>query len=252
MVRWTVNAAWTTLGNRADLVTGIQRTSGRHSGCRLVFGPNDGHLYITTGDAADSANPQSPTRLAGKVLRVNPQNGQGVAGNMTAPFDTRIYAYGFRNPQGLSFRPSDGQPFLVEHGPDRDDEITPLGFTAGGNGGWAPGPGYNEGVPMTNSSLGANVLQPIWRSGSPTIAPSGSDFVTDPDWGDYANHLAVAVLKGQELRLFNLKEGANPGNGGTILTGYGRLRTAVEGPDGRLYLLIDANPGRVIAVQPVL
>ena len=37
-----------------------------------------------------------------------------------------IFAYGFRNPQGISWRPVDGQPFLVEHGADRDDEITPI------------------------------------------------------------------------------------------------------------------------------
>ena len=73
-----------------------------------------------------------------------------------------IYAYGFRNPQGISFRPSDGRPFLVEHGSDRDDEITPI--DAGGNGGWNPVPGYNEAVPMTNFALGRRTC---WRRSGP-------------------------------------------------------------------------------------
>ena len=47
-------------------------------------------------------------------------------GNMGAPFRPEIYAYGFRNPQGITFR-SDGMAFVVEHGSNRDDEITPLG-----------------------------------------------------------------------------------------------------------------------------
>ncbi len=167
---------------------------------------------------------------------------------MSAPFDPRIFAYGFRNPQGISFRPSDGALFLVEHGPDQDDEITVV--TAGGNGGWAPGPGYNENVPMTNTGF-ANVLLPLWQSGSSTIAPSGSTFVTDPDWGDRSGQLAVAALKGEQLRMFNVTDGVQD-PGGAVLTGFGRMRVAVEGPDGRLYILTDANPGRVLAVQPVL
>jgi glucose/arabinose dehydrogenase len=245
VVRWTVNAAWTNLGGRLDLVEGIPRTSGRHSGCRIRFGP-DGALWITTGDAADSNNPQNPESLGGKVLRVT-TDGAPAAGNMQPPYLPEIYAYGFRNPQGISFRPSDGQPFIVEHGPDRDDEITPL--RAGGNGGWAPGPGYNENVPMTDTSL-PDVMLPVWTSGFPTIAPSGSTFVTDADWGDFVGHLAVAMLKGQHLRLHNVADATNPGT--EVLNGLGRLRVAVEGPDGRLYLLTDANPGRVLAVQPRL
>ena len=40
VVRWTVSDDWMTLGGRQDLVTGIPRSSGRHSGCRTRFGPD--------------------------------------------------------------------------------------------------------------------------------------------------------------------------------------------------------------------
>ena len=246
VVRWTVSPDWTTLGERADLITGIPRTSGRHSGCRVKFGP-DSLLWVTTGDAADANNPQNPQSLGGKVLRITGDGGIP-AGNMGAPFLPQIYAYGFRNPQGISFRTTDNLPFIIEHGPTCDDEITAV--HAGGNGGWAPGPGYDEGVSMTDTRL-PNVLQPIWRSGCPTIAPSGGTFVTSDAWGVFDGQMVMAVLKGQQLRLHNLADGVDS-RGSAIVSGWGRLRTAVEAPDGRLYVLTDANPGRILLVQPVI
>ena len=87
-------------------VTGLPVTSGRHSGCRLRFGP-DGKLYIGTGDAATTGNSQNRQSLGGKVLRVNADG--------TIPTDNPFYgegrnaryvwSYGHRNVQGLAFRP---------------------------------------------------------------------------------------------------------------------------------------------------
>ena len=62
--------------------TGLPVSSGRHSGCRTRFGP-DGRLYIGTGDAATATNPQDPSSLGGKVLRVHdarPQPGPMATG----------------------------------------------------------------------------------------------------------------------------------------------------------------------------
>ena len=247
VVRWTVDQGLTALAGKQAIVTAIPRSSGRHSGCRLAFGP-EGALWITTGDAALCNTSQNGQSLGGKVLRVNTDGG-AVAGNISrSGFDGRIYAYGFRNPQGISFR-GDGAAFLTEHGPDRDDEITRL--RSGGNGGWNPGCTYNEGVPMTDTRL-PDVMAPFWQSGGSTIAPSGSDVVTDADWGDRSGQLAVAILKGRHLRLFSISDGSTDGGGPVLDTGE-RLRTAVENPvDGRLYLATDADPGRILAVQPVL
>jgi aldose sugar dehydrogenase len=252
VVRFVVAGDNRSLDGGTPIVTGIQRSgSGRHSGCRTRFGP-DRQLYVTTGDAAVGTNPQDLGVLNGKVLRVT-TNGAAVGGNMVVNGATSvIFAYGFRNPQGISWRPSDGQPFLIEHGPDRDDEITPI--VAGGNGGWNPvgGGGYNENVPMTNFALGRNVMAPQWTSGFPTMAPSGGTFVTSSLWGDRAGQLAMAVLKDTQLRMINLGAGQiDPG--GAAITNLGRIRVAVESPfDGRLYVLTDANPGQIVKITPVI
>ena len=138
----------------------------------------------------------------------------------------------------------------MEHGPDRDDEITPL--RRGGNGGWNPVGGglfYNESVPMTDTSL-PNVIRPVWRSGFPTIATSGGTFVTHADWGRFRGRMVVAALKGEHLRLINVARGVVD-QGRVIVQGQGRLRTADEGPGGKLYVPVDANPGRIITVDPI-
>jgi aldose sugar dehydrogenase len=251
VVRFEVSADWTTLVNRADLVTGIPATSGRHSGCRPRFGP-DGMLWVTTGDAAAGSNPQDPQSLGGKVLRIT-GDGAAAPGNPGGALHPFIYAYGFRNPQGISFRPSDGRPFLIEHGPACNDEITAL--AAGGNGGWDPSvPGnpraYNESVPMTDFTRFPDALPPAWSSGCPAIAPSGGTFVTHDDWGARNGQMAMAVLRGQQLRMISLVDGQTDA-GGAIINDQGRLRVAVEGPDGKLYVLTDHNPGRIITVDPV-
>ena len=251
VVRWDVSDDWTTLANPAPLVTGIPATSGRHSGCRTRFGP-DGNLWITTGDAASPTNPQNPQSLGGKVLHIT-TDGAAAPGNPGGAFAPQIYAYGFRNPQGITFRPGDGRPFIIEHGPDCSDEITPL--SPGGNGGWNPvnpnnPSAYNENVPMTDFNRYPNALPPSWTSGCPTMAPSGGTFVTDNDWGDRKGQIAMAVLKDQQLRMINVTDGVVDA-GGAIVTGQGRLRVAVEGPDGKLYVAVDANPGKIFSVDPV-
>lgn len=68
VVRWTLDAGYTALSDRTDIVTGIQYTSGRHSGGRIKFGP-DGYLWIGTGDVAIGTNPQNKLSLNAKVLR---------------------------------------------------------------------------------------------------------------------------------------------------------------------------------------
>ena len=260
VVRWKMNSAGTGLTSRKDIVTGIPANpSGRHSGCRPRFGP-DGFLWIGTGDAALGMNPQSPTSLGGKVLRVD-RNGAPAAGNPgltdpNSPLDDRIYNYGHRNVQGLAFR-ADGTAFSVEHGTDCDDEVNRL--VPGGNYGWDPAVpndpnGYDESKPMTDLVKFPNAVKAVWSSGCPTIAPSGATFLSGSKWSGWDGALAVAVLKDHRLQVFYIDGTA--GNAvtdiWTAVSTQGRLRSAVQGPDGNLYLATDTDTpnGKILEVVP--
>lgn len=250
IVRWTVDAGYTTLTARTDIVTGLPAaTNGRHSGCRPRFGP-DGYLWIGTGDAAIGTNPQNPTSLGGKVLRVD-RHGSGAPGNPGAPLDPRIYTYGHRNVQGITFTPN-GDAYSVEHGTGCDDEMNRL--VAGGNYGWDPIPGYNEARPMTDLVKFPDALPAVWSSGCPTIAPSGVTSISGAQWVGWNGGLAMAVLKDQHLhvlRLGQLDSGLTVLGEYEDMTGFGRLRSTVQGPDGALYVTQDANPGNIYRVEPV-
>lgn len=266
VVRWTVDTGLTTLTDRTDIVTGMPYKTtdwqeGRHSGCRPRFGP-DGYLYVGTGDAATGWTPQDPTSLGGKVLRVDragapaPTN-PGVI-DITSPLDDRIYTYGHRNVQGIAVR-ADGSVFSVEHGSNCDDEVNLL--SPGANFGWDPivegsATGYDESRPMTDLTRHPDAVLPVWASGCPTIAPSGATFVKGTQWAGWTDSIVLAVLKGQKLQVMFLDPAqANKPAAGhiwTTLTDQGRLRSAVQGPDGNLYVVTDAaSPnGRILKVVP--
>ncbi|HVF74148.1 MAG TPA: PQQ-dependent sugar dehydrogenase [Acidimicrobiales bacterium] len=243
---WTVDNAYTTATRSGGpLFSGAPATTGIHTGCRPRFGP-DGFLWVGTGDSTIGTAPQDLGSLAGKVLRIDKLSGAGAPGNIGA---SRIYTYGHRNIQGLAFRPGSGQAFSVEHGPDRDDEITPL--QSGGNSGWDPVPNYNQSVPMTDLAKFPSAMRPAWASGSPTIATSGATFVTGSAWKSWSGALVVACLKGRQLRAFFLDGSNNVTAHELILDVPDRLRSPVLGPDGSLYVTTSNGSGdRILKVTP--
>ena len=197
VVRWRMNDAVTALTDRADIVTGIPVTSGRHSGCRIAVRSRraalDRHRRRRQPHGARRAPPRWAARCSGSNT-----SGQGVPGNAPAPFDPRIYTYGHRNVQGIAFSPG-GKAYSIEHGTGRDDEVNRL--FAGTNYGWDPRPlsgplFYDESRPMTDTTRHPGARSAVWSSGDPTIAPSGGDFTAGPRWKGWDRALAMAVLKG--------------------------------------------------------
>ncbi|UPK76225.1 PQQ-dependent sugar dehydrogenase [Nocardioidaceae bacterium SCSIO 66511] len=255
VVVWKLNARATKARQVRPLVTGLPSTSGRHGGCQLAFGRN-GRLYVGTGDAATGTNPQQLTSGGGKVLRVNARTGKGVKGN---PFSgaknamkRRVYTYGHRNVQGLARRPG-ASMWSVEHGSYRNDEVNRL--RKGGNYGWNPVPGYDESVPMTDHDLPGKQISARWRSGNPTIAPSGAAWLRGKRWGRWQGALAMSVLGAEHLRILRFdRKGRLLGESvpKRLKGTYGRLRAAVVGPDNALYVTT-ANGGgndRILRIRP--
>ncbi len=218
------------------LITGIPLNgSGRHSGCRLRF-RSAKMLYVGTGDAAKGTNPQNLKSLGGKILRVRSDGSIP----KTNPYykkggKTRyIWNYGHRNVQGLVKRPGTTQMWSVEQGTGVDDEVNLV--LKKGNYGWDPTPGaYNESRPMTDKGRYPHAKSAKWRSGNPTVATSGATFISGTKWGSWNKTLAVAMLKGQGVKLFWINKADRIYKEQTILRGYGRIRTLQQGPDGAIY-----------------
>ena len=243
IARWRVNAGVTALEDRKDIVTTMpSNTAGRHSGCRIVFGP-DGYLWVGTGDSArpniSPQTSQNPQSLGGKILRID-RDGKGAVDNLGKPFDNRIYSYGHRNTQGIAFLP---QPlngvvgFSAEHGSTVDDEINPL---KKGNFGWDPDVGYLEiGVPMTGKQKFPDAIDALWRSGSTTQAPSGLAVISGKQWKAWDGAIAMAMLKATHLKILTLDKQASIVKEERILTDKGRIRSVHQGPDGNVYVTTD-------------
>ncbi len=248
IVKWSVNLSLNGVvppGTGTPIVQGIS-TGGDHFGCRTRFGP-DGKLWFTIGDGATGTWPQDLSVLNGKTMRIN-SDGSAPPDNpfVNAPGDDdRIWTFGHRNQQGIAFRPGDPAPYVTEHGPDINDEVNHL--VKGGNGGWDPVPGYNQSVPMTDLQKFPGAMLPTWRSGdSFTLAPSGATFLTtngNADWKSWNGALLVVFLKDSKARVM-LLDGSGEVSSATPILEFGtRLRSAVEGPDGNLYISTDVGGG---------
>lgn len=252
VTRWKVANDLSSLSDRNDIVTGMPANpSGRHSGCRLAFGP-DGYLWTGTGDSAQGTQPQQPNNLGGKILRTD-RNGKAAPGNLGNGFDARVYSYGHRNTQGIAFF-SKARNGLVgvsaEHGSSVDDELNPL---TKGNFGWAPPAGYDEdGVAMTDTDRFPDAVRAIWSSGTPTQAPSGITIISGAQWKGWDGAVAMALLRDRHLKILRLSDDNKVAKEEKVLEGtYGRLRMVYQAPDGNLYVTTDNKSNdKIIRVTP--
>ncbi len=76
-----------------------------------------------------------------------------------------------------------------------------------------------------------------WKSGFPTVATSGLTFLTDSAWGRWQGAVAVALLKGQGIKLLFLNPETKVVSTASLgeVSPYERIRTVQYGPDGALY-----------------
>ena len=229
-------------------------SAGAHSGGRIRFGP-DRFLYVTTGDNHSAALPQDLKRLGGKVLRVN-RDGTAAPGNGTpAGGDPRIFTYGHRNVQGITFRPAGqpnaGQPFTAEHGPNHSDEVTAL--VAGGNAGWDPQnrPGLRcpdnycgyagdpTTMPMTDRQRFPDAMPPSWVHNGDGRGMDSALFLDGNQWRGWNGRLLVSLMRGQRIVALQLDARGMATSDATLELPSTRTRTLVQGPDGNLYTAND-------------
>lgn len=211
------------------ILDGIPGNDYRDGG-RIKFGL-DGKLYVSTGDASIPELSQDLNSLAGKILRIN-EDGTIPQDN---PFsNSAVYAYGFRNAQGLAWAPNSGALYSSDQGGAGNDEINLI----------SPGKNYGWPHEECNSSGDDNRYTPPLVCFNPSLEPSGIAFAFSNKLG-YQNHLIVATLKGSHLRDIDFDSGSQ----NTILVGYGRIIDLVESEDGSIYVLTSNTDGRALPQQ---
>ncbi len=246
-------ARGTLVGSRLEsveilLTTTPGRPEAAHYGGRLALA--DGYVFVSLGDRRHRPGPQDLTAFEGKILRLG-EDGSIPSDN---PFSTHagagpaVWSYGHRNPQGLTFHPTTGELWSTEHGPQGGDEVNLI--LPGRNYGWpvvSYGEEYEGGPIGTGRVSGPGIEGPRYYF-RPSIATAGADFYSGrafPAWqGDLfmgalgMTHLNRLVVREERvLREDRLLEGRE-----------WRVRVVREGPDGALYIGVDA--GMLLRLSP--
>ena len=128
-----------------------------HNGGMIAFGPNDGYLYIGTGDGGDRDDPcdqaENKAILLGKILRIDVDTTEGdlqYGIPDTNPFvneqDARgeIWAFGLRNPWRFSFDRETGDLWIGDVGQNDREEVDfqPAASLGGEDYGWNEAEGF--------------------------------------------------------------------------------------------------------------
>lgn len=228
-------------------------SSGTHVGSRLVF-DDAGNLWVTQGDNRVADTAQHLDKLQGKLVRIRP-DGTVPDGNPFVGKDARpqIWSYGHRNMQGAALHPTTRRLWTSEHGPMGGDELN------------IPQPGRNYGWPVATSgkdysgspvpgSVGANArgMEPphyVW-----TVSPgvSGMAFYTADLLPQWKGNLFVGALATHQLIRLELDGERVVGEERLLTDRNQRIRDVRQGPDGALYLLVDADApeGKLLRIGP--
>ena len=208
------------VGKPTAVLTDIP-TSTHHHGGRLLFDA-DGMLFVSTGDAEQSALAQDRDSLAGKILRIRP-DGRAAPNN---PYDNRTWSYGHRNIEGLAFD-ADGRLWATEFGEKQADELNLI--AKGKNYGWPE----VEGTSSNDAFVSPKVT---WEPTS-TCSPAGLAITRSTAF--------VAALQGRCLFAVPL-DGTKAGKPKAhFADDLGRIRNAVVAPDGSLWMTTSNTDGRI-------
>jgi len=184
----------------------IDQPGAEHNGGTLLFGPNDGYLYISVGDGmfgVPSGDPdnhaQNTADLLGTLLRidVNPQTTPAPdcdpAGSYSIPADNplvdgpggacdEIWVYGLRNPWTFTLDPASNDLYIGDVGQFAYEEIDYVpGGSGGANFGWRCYEGY-EPYNLDGCADPTGYTFPIYAYGHPYGCTAVSGRVYHGQW----------------------------------------------------------------------
>ena len=224
-----------------------------HYGANLIF-DQDGYLFVCFGERFEPrvrALAQKLNSPFGKIIRID-REGKPAPGNpFHAGGDTlpEIWAYGFRDPQGLAFHTETGDLWSSDHGARAGDEINQI--VAGANYGWpviAYGLEYSRDPINGGLTQAEGMQQPVYYW-DPAVAPAGITFYTGKSIPEWENDLFVACLRGKHLIRLELEDGKVIGEERLLVDFGKRLRGVKEGPDGALYVWTDEARGNILRIS---
>jgi glucose/arabinose dehydrogenase len=195
----------------------IDEPDWNHNSGRIAFGP-DGFLYLSVGDggAANDVGDTARGRghppegfgqrldtLLGKVLRFDVDRGNPYGIPKDNPYADgkkglpEIFAYGLRNPWGMSFdRGGKRDLILADVGQDRWEEINVI--VNGGNYGWRLREGFDGFDPKAPRSAPTNAVT-VGADGKPFVDPVLT-YKTLRGRGTESNAFGVTVTGGHVYR----------------------------------------------------
>jgi glucose/arabinose dehydrogenase len=181
--------------NRVDMgsekvILEVDKPYQNHNGGIILFGPNDGYLYLTLGDGgrADDTgightpfigNGQDLTKMLGKIIRIDvnsPPAGKMYGIPADNPFIgeknvlPEIFAFGFRNPAYAAFDSGDSHHLFVWVAGQRLFESAYI-VLSGGNYGWNIREGTHCFDPNNDFRVSAGTCPTIGYRGEPLIGP---------------------------------------------------------------------------------
>lgn len=227
--------------------------SKRHFGSRLLF-DDQGYLYITLGDRGNKKKAQEISNHVGTVVRLHDDGSVPVDNPFRNHSNAKaeIYTFGHRNVQGIAQNPWTKAIWTHEHGPQGGDEINVL--RPGVNYGWPVityGVSYGLGFQIGEGTEKKGMAQPIYYWVPKSIAPSSMVFYNGNKFPNWRGDLFLGALRDQMLVRMEI-DGEKVTHEEHILKGQlGRIRNVKMGPDGYLYLLVDASNGKLVRLEPV-
>jgi glucose/arabinose dehydrogenase/mono/diheme cytochrome c family protein len=226
------------------------RNSADHYGSRFLF-DHKGHVFWSMGERHDMQMSQNLASPLGKIHRINldgsiPKDNPFVH---TPGALKDIWSYGHRNPEGLAYDPATGILWETEHGPTGGDEVNII----------EPGKDYGWGVATMGLEPGVNHLHATGMTDpitffNPSIGPAGITFYTGDKFPAWKGNLFVSAMVGEKLIRMEIK-GRQILSQEAMISGYGRIRDVLTGPDGNIYVLLqnmngDPVGGSIVRLVP--
>lgn len=164
--------------SRINLLT-VDQPFPNHNGGDIAIGP-DGMLYMGLGDGGGAGDPygnaQNPSKLLGKILRLNPSASgpgdiaaEGNPGFGRAGSGAEVWITGVRNPWRFSFDAETGDLWIADVGQNEWEEIDFLsrdsGLGKGANLGWNLYEGsqkFADPNPASGAASSGPFVQPVY------------------------------------------------------------------------------------------